>query len=312
MSLQTLQLPAEGIFMYEFKHRDGDVVKEHHHQVHQILYALEGEGRITLEGTDSTFNSDHVCIIAPGVEHAIMSDSKLTVLVLAFDQTILDDEVKTRLLYEHFHSFRLIKPFNYGISELRQLLRKMLFEQSGRNLMSQLAMKIILIEMLILLSRSQIPHVPTDANSLRAEQIRHYIDTHYFENLDADQIAGILGMSSRYINMIFKEHFNMTPVRYLTDLRIGLAKKMLTETDKDITSICFELGFETVSTFYRIFKDAADIPPHKYRTMHKIRGRHAVQDERQYAPDYLPTHALGNAASSGQAPRHPEHPKLPD
>jgi AraC-like DNA-binding protein/quercetin dioxygenase-like cupin family protein len=312
MGLQMIRLPAEGILMYEVKHTDGDVVKEHHHQVHQILYALEGVGRIKLDGIDSAFNIDHVCVIAPGAEHAIMSDSKLNVLVLAFDQTIFEDAVKNHLLDEHFQHSRLIKPFNYGISELRQLLRKMLFEQSGLHFMRQLAMKIILIEMLIGLSRSQLPHAQTDANSLRAERIRHYIDTHYFENLDAHRIAGILGMSSRYINMIFKEHYNTTPVRYLTDLRIGLAKKMLTETDKDITSICFELGFETVSTFYRIFKDAVEIPPQKYRTLHKTREKHAVQNERHYAPDYLPTHAPGSAASSGQAPRRQAYPRSSD
>ncbi|WP_052475955.1 AraC family transcriptional regulator [Cohnella kolymensis] len=309
MSLQAIQLPDEGILLYEIKHKDGDVVKEHYHQVHQVLYALEGEGRIRLDGKDSVFNGDHVCVIAPGALHAIVSDSKLTVLVLAFDQAIFDDAVKTRLLDEH-HS-KLIKPFHYEISEVRPLLRKMLFEQSARHHLSGLAMKIILIEMLIVLSRSQQPHALTDANSLRAERIRHYIETHYFENLDADRIAGILGMSSRYINMIFKEHYNMTPVRYLTDLRIGLAKKLLTETDKDITSICFELGFETVSTFYRIFKDAAEIPPQKYRTLHKTREHHTVKDERQYTPEYVSTHTPGNAASSGQAPHLRAHPRSP-
>lgn len=297
--------------LYEIKHTDGEVVKEHYHQIHQVLYALEGEGRITLDGKDSAFNGDHVCVITPGAVHAIVSDSKLTVLVLAFDQAIVDEAVKNKLLEEHFPRSKLIKPINYEISEVRQLLRKMLFEQSARHHLSGLAMKIILIEMLIVLSRAQQPHALTDANSLRAERIRHYIDTHYFENLDADRIAGVLGMSSRYINMIFKEHYNMTPVRYLTDLRIGLAKKMLTETDKDITSICFELGFETVSTFYRIFKDAAEIPPQKYRTLHKTREDHTVTDERQYTPEYLSTHAPGNVASSGQALHRRAHPRSP-
>jgi AraC-like DNA-binding protein len=311
MSLQAIQLPDEGILLYEIKHKEGDVVKEHYHQIHQVLYALEGEGRIRLDGKDSAFSRDHVCVIAPGAMHAIVSGSKLTVLVLAFDQAMFDDSVKNRLLDEHFHRSKLIKSFNYEISEVRQLLRKMLFEQSARHHLSGLAMKIILIEMLIVLSRSQQPHSLMDANSLRAERIRHYIETHYFENLDADRIASLLGMSSRYINMIFKEHYNMTPVRYLTDLRIGLAKKMLTETDKDITSICFELGFETVSTFYRIFKDAVEMPPQKYRTLHKTREHHTVTDERQYTPDYLSTHAPGNVASSGQAPHRQAHPRSP-
>jgi AraC family transcriptional regulator, dual regulator of chb operon len=312
MGLQKLDLPAEGILLYEFKHTDGEVVKEHHHQVHQILYALEGEGKLKLDGKDNAFNHDHIAVIVPQSEHSIVSDSKLTVLVLAFDDAIFDSAVRNGLLDSFFNRSKLLKLSGFSSSELRQLLRKMLFEQSSGNLLSRLAMRIILCEILLVLSRSEQAPSLSDANSLRAERIRHYIDTHYFEIFDANNIASMLGMSSRYVNMIFKEHFNITPMRYLTDMRIELAKKMLAETDKDIASICFELGFETVSTFYRIFKDSVEVPPNKYRTLHKIQERHMEDNDKHYEPDYLPTHAPDNDASSKPEPHRQAYPKSTD
>lgn len=273
MSLQRIELPAEGILMYEFQHVDGEIMKPHHHQVHQILYALEGEGKITLNGKVEPYSQDRVAVIVPNSEHSIVSDSKLTVLVLAFDEAILDAVLRKELLYAFFSKSQLCKPNPFTGSELRLLLRKLLFEQSGGSQLGMLAMKIMLSELMIVLARSQHMMQVSDANSLRAEKIRHYIDTHYFEIVSANDIAAKQGISLRYINNIFKEQYNMTPMQYLTDIRIGLAKQMLAETKKDIASICFELGFETVSTFYRIFKDAVQMPPNKYRTLHRMQER---------------------------------------
>ncbi|ULL13123.1 AraC family transcriptional regulator [Paenibacillus sp. H1-7] len=270
MSLQWIELPAEGMLMYEFQHVDGDVVKPHHHQVHQILYALEGQGKITLNGKSSEYSQDRVAVIVPNSEHAIVSDSRLTVLVLAFDERIFDTPMRQELLHPYFGMSQLGKPNPLTGGELRQLLRKMLYEQSSAGKLGAIAMKIILSELLIVLARSLHMQQATDANSLRAERIRHYIDTHYFEIVNAGDIAAKQGISLRYINNIFKEQYSLTPMQYLTDIRIGMAKQMLAETDKDIASICFELGFETVSTFYRIFKDAVQMPPNKYRTLHKM------------------------------------------
>jgi AraC-like DNA-binding protein len=270
MSLHPIELPVQGILMYEYKHMDGDVVNEHHHPFHQILYALEGEGKMKLDDKESAFSIDHIAVILPKTEHSIVSDSKLTVLVLAFDESIFDSSIRSGLLEVFLGKSRLFKPGLFSGSELRHLLRKMLFEQSTGNNFGNLAMKIILSELLLVIARTQQSLGLSDANSMRAERIRQYIDTHYFENLSVQNIAAMLGMSTRYVNLIFKEYYNITPMRYQMDIRIVIAKKMLVETEKDISSICFELGFETVSTFYRIFKDTVHIPPNKYRTLYKF------------------------------------------
>jgi AraC-like DNA-binding protein len=270
MSLHEIDLSSEGILIYEFKHIDGDVIKEHYHKVHQLLYVVEGEGKITLDGKGSSIQQDNVALILPNSVHSIVSNSKLTVLVLAFVNNVFDSSSQQELLNTFFNTSKLFKLNPFIGSELRQLLRKMLFEHSNTSSLQILAMKIFLSELLILLARAQQPFQIHDANSLRAERIRHYLDTHYFEILSSNDIAVKQGISMRYINNIFKEQYKITPMQYLTNIRIEIAKKMLAETDKDIASICFELGFETVSTFYRIFKTNIKMPPNKYRKIHRM------------------------------------------
>lgn len=73
----------------------------------------------------------------------------------------------------------------------------------------------------------------------------------------------------RYVNDIFKEQYHMTPMQYLTEVRIETAKKLLTESDKDIVTVCFEVGYENLSTFYRVFKNSVNMSPNQYRKQHQ-------------------------------------------
>jgi AraC-like DNA-binding protein len=257
-----------GISLFESNHRDGDLVKEHHHDVHQLLYAVGGEGEIIINGTASTFTLNRVAIITPFTPHSIISNSKLTVLILAFDQTLLGSPEIDELITRYLTVTQLtdLNPLDGG--SFRQQLRKMLYEQSNGDALKLTAMKIYLAQLLLKLVRYQDQAEVTNANSLRAVRLRNYIDHHYFEEISAVDLAAKLQISTRHLNTIFKESFQITPMQYLAKVRIDLAKKLLIETDNDISSICFEVGFESLSTFYRAFKNLAGMSPNKYRSVY--------------------------------------------
>lgn len=279
MAYQNISLPEHGIKLYESKHKDGDIVTNHHHNIHQILYALEGEGNLTLNYKKYVFTEDSVAVIPPNTEHAIVSSSNLTLLVLAFDDGLLKglngakvkhaktnaspNDVRFELMFQRA-SFMKVNAFTSA--DLRQLLRKMLYEQTNADPLAHFATRIYLFEILLVLARAVQSGVSvTDSNSLRAERIRKYIDTHYYEPITSTDIANRLGISTRHVNNIFKEQYQMTPTQYLTEVRIGLTKKLLVETNLNIASICFEVGYESLSTFYRTFKQGTGMSPNQFR-----------------------------------------------
>lgn len=269
LMLQKINLEPFGIRLYESKHNKGDRIENHHHEIYQLLYSLEGTGDIILNGKRHRFEQDHLTFIKPFTSHAIISDKKLTVLVLAFDQRINDAQANAKLFQESLNETKFIGLNPFESSEIRQILRTMLYEQANKTKEQELALKIYLSHLLLLLARGEKKAEVSDANALRAERLKDYIDSHYYEWIHAEDLAARLGMSTRHMNTIFKESYQMTPIQYLTEVRTGLAKKMLAETDKDIASICFEVGFESISTFYRTFKNITSITPNKYRTNQK-------------------------------------------
>ncbi|PTM57956.1 AraC family transcriptional regulator [Desmospora activa] len=263
------QTHTQAIRLYENKHKEGNSVKNHYHQTHQILYVLEGKGSCTIVQDQYSLSQDTMVVIAPFTNHSIRADSKMTVLVLEFNERALASSEREQLVSRVFQHSRVIPVNLFESSELRQLLRKMLYEQSREDSLQFLAMRIFLAEILFVLVRSQQTAHIKDTNALRVEWLRNYIETHYFEIKSATDIANKMGMSTRYIHRIFKEHNKKTPMQYLTEVRLDRTKKMLIETDKDVVSICFEVGFESVSTFYRLFKKHVGMPPHMYRTSHR-------------------------------------------
>ncbi|XEC95458.1 AraC family transcriptional regulator [Paenibacillus tarimensis] len=253
------------IDLYESKHQESYALSLHHHENYQLLYVIEGEGSILIDGIRHDLMHNNAAIIVPYSEHAVSSDSHLTLLVLAFGEQSVHGQILSEWKSRYYLNSQLLRLNSLNGNELRLLLRKLLFRQRQKDELSNWAMQIHLHEILLLLARAKPASQITDANNLRAERTRCYIDQHYYEPITSKDLAAKMNMSIRHTNNIFKEQYHMTPMQYLTEVRISTAKKLLTETDKDIVTICFEIGYESLPTFYRAFKNVVKMSPNKFR-----------------------------------------------
>ena len=260
------------IRLYESKHQESYALHIHAHSTFQILYVLEGSGAVVFDGVRHSLESDNAVVVFPYADHAVSSDAQLTLLVMEFEQVLFEDRVAAIWQEQVMMKSEILRLTPAHASELRRLLRKLLFEQrqTGDGL-HVWAMNVYWIEVLLLLSQAKLAIPNVDANALRAERMRKYIDSHYFEPISTGELAYKLGISSRHATSIFKEKYRMTPLHYLAEVRIGAAKKLLEETDNDIISVSFEVGYESLATFYRVFKSTVSMSPSKYRLQHRTR-----------------------------------------
>lgn len=72
-------------------------------------------------------------------------------------------------------------------------------------------------------------------------------------------------VSSNSLRRLFRKYEGCTPSRYEAGLRIEKAKKLLTETDMSILNIALQCGFESLSSFYRRFREHTGKAPGQYR-----------------------------------------------
>lgn len=81
-----------------------------------------------------------------------------------------------------------------------------------------------------------------------------YIDKHIGDKLTLQILSDISGYSVVQITRLFDEYAGITPMRYVNTMRIIRSAQQLTNTDKLITEIAFDCGFETLEVFERSFK----------------------------------------------------------
>jgi AraC-like DNA-binding protein/ligand-binding sensor protein len=94
---------------------------------------------------------------------------------------------------------------------------------------------------------------------------RKFIEEHYDEQIHLDDVAKKVNTSVRYFCKVFKKFTGMTFVEYLTRLRIEKSKHLLLDSNKRVSEIAFEVGFESLTQFNRSFKKFSGQTPTEYR-----------------------------------------------
>lgn len=97
------------------------------------------------------------------------------------------------------------------------------------------------------------------------EQTQNYLEHHYQEKITLNTLAFKIGVSPYYLNRIFKEKTGFTPHHYLEKVRIEKAGHLLLSTAYSSTEICFQVGYNNFSSFYRQFKKIYGCSPNQYR-----------------------------------------------
>lgn len=99
----------------------------------------------------------------------------------------------------------------------------------------------------------------------RLLRARDHIDLHYREPLDIPALASVACMSGAHFIRSFKATFGETPHRYLQRRRVERAMFLLQESDRSITEICAEVGFASLGTFSRTFREIVGQAPSTFR-----------------------------------------------
>ena len=103
----------------------------------------------------------------------------------------------------------------------------------------------------------------------KIRDILKYIQEHYQESLQIEELAVSRGISSRFLRRYFTEEIGMSCLDYIQALRLNKAKELLWETDKTITEIAMETGYGTPQYFSRLFRQEIGMTPSEYRSSWK-------------------------------------------
>jgi AraC-like DNA-binding protein len=94
---------------------------------------------------------------------------------------------------------------------------------------------------------------------------RDTMDRAFAQPLDVQAVAQVAHVSPAHFSRQFRATFGESPHRYLQRRRVERAMELLRETDRPVTEICFDVGFNSLGTFSRTFRAVVGESPSAYR-----------------------------------------------
>lgn len=106
---------------------------------------------------------------------------------------------------------------------------------------------------------------PTARPHLRLGSAISFLERHYMEPLTLEEIAAAAHMSSRTLLRAFSRTLDLTPMQYLSRVRIHRAEELLCTTSASITEIAALVGIDDSNYFTRLFKKWNGVSPRAWR-----------------------------------------------
>ncbi len=99
----------------------------------------------------------------------------------------------------------------------------------------------------------------------RIENAKQYIDLHFNEENCLKKVVETCGITQRRFGDVFKEHYTVTPNKYIVTRKIEYAKELLKSENLSVSDISSLCGFGDIYYFSKVFKSETGVTPTQYR-----------------------------------------------
>jgi len=241
-----------------FKHQIHNKVytyPSHVHQFAELIYMLDGEITITVDGKAQKLSTGSAALIFPFQTHKFFSEKAVKSAMYLFPASLLPSFFISNSGL--VGSSAVFVPSEATLSHHKE---KILTE----NDLSLCSVKAFLyLSVTDFLSQNKL--VSGFSDTTVAAKVSTYMNQHFSEKISIKSVAQAVGYSPNYLSHCIQKIFNLNFCSLLACLRVDKARKLLVETNKSCIEICYECGFNSERTFHRQFKSITGKTASEYR-----------------------------------------------
>ncbi len=252
----------------------------HYHSEIELIHFKQGSGTQFIGDNVKRFHSGDVVLIGPNIPHYWNFDD----VYFSDDNTVPD--IRVVHFTEDFWGKQFLElPENQAIKNILKKSRRGL-QITGRTkvlvagimekmLNAQGTNKIILLLDALnviasdhdatVLSSFGFKHDTNVVENDRIDGIYQYSIQNYKKKIQMKEIAAVANMSPNSFCRYFKSKTRKTYSAFLTEVRVGVACKLLLENRIGIKQICYESGFHNFASFHKYFKRITNKTPLNYQ-----------------------------------------------
>lgn len=249
--------------------------KMHRHEAWELYYVTQGRGTRMTGDTLMSFSEGDVVLIPPSMAHyweydpdSANKEGDITYLMVAFNKEFVDKCINTfpeikRSLFGRIMPDEALK---YG-TKSAEVIKTALREMQGYDDIGQLCEMLQLLPTIFTTDDHVFIGKPIkiERDIRRMQQVAEYVMAHYVHTITLDDIAAHIGMNRSAFCTFFKRNKGMTFSQFVTQYRLETACGLLKTSRKQVSEICFAVGFNDLPHFNRVFKKEYGVTPSQFR-----------------------------------------------
>lgn len=274
---EKIFVPHKRSFITRKLKMDPNSDKIHSHKNFELNLITSGSGRRIVGNHISSYNKGDLVLLGPNISHCweildIESNSEPECIVTHFYENIISSDFFN--IPELEPVVKLLKDAKNGIcfkgpkAEKVAASLKKIVVYDGLDLYIQL---LKVFNLLLQIEDREYLTLPTslpnayDKDKDQVNKVYEYVFQNIQEGIKLKDAAGLVFMEPSSFCRYFKKKTNNTFMDYVKSVRIGIAAKLLAETNKQITQICYECGYNNLANFNHYFKVIMKKTPSEYR-----------------------------------------------
>lgn len=272
ISSRTKTMPFYVVSVGE-KENQNHKIRENGYIAYQIAWCTKGKGVLILDGTQYEIDSGKGFYFAEGVPHEYYAAVQpWTLRWIAFNGN------QTDYFFKFLKSPRggVFKKSRIGSLDrtFHQLLSILNREDSYADVECSAALHTLMAE--LIRAEGEAKSNPKD----RLNPIISYLNANYNKELSLDGLAAQINVCPDYFCKLFKQAYQVTPFKYLINLRVQKAKfLLLTNMDMPVKDVAAAVGFHDTSYFCSAFREREGVSPSQFRNISIERNYFDMPDE---------------------------------
>ncbi|WP_036155577.1 AraC family transcriptional regulator [Maribacter forsetii] len=256
----------------------------HFHEELELVYIIKSTGTRFVGDSIEKFEAGEVILIGKNVPHMWLNDKVYFDKHSTLTAQAVSIHFKDNFVGKEFLSLPEMQPISHLLTKASQGIKFPNVTDTIKNELKNLhsldsAIKITrIIEILIKLEQSQ-NYTLLSSNGFintfhqtenkRLNIIYEYVYQNFHTPISSKDVAELANMNASSFSRFFKSTHRKPFTRFLNEIRIGFACKMLLENKESITSIAYACGFGNISNFNRQFKIIKKESPSSFLSQHR-------------------------------------------
>ena len=245
----------------------------HWHNAIEIIMPLKNPFIAVCDGKEFYLNERDILIIPAGCIHSLKAQQGRR-LIFLFDNRSIGENPALSELYG-----MLSMPVHINaeydsefLISLTNILADIYALYSDFGEVTEVYIYIKLLTLLARIREYRLTEVSLGEDEKYADKFRmilKYIENNYMYDITLDDLANLAGYSKYHFSRIFKKYSNTTFITYLNQRRIKAAELLLLDDDMSVTDAAMQVGFSSLTTFNRVFKEIKGCTPSEFRKLYR-------------------------------------------